>query len=242
MPISPFSTENYKWETQYKVIESSEIASSLKVKFSKKELEVLKPLRDMRFIGSAQYRKIFLKGDKGMINQLIRDKKVLEHPIIQIGKAESGGAARQTWYFYTLGLSSLKYFDMVDEVNYWMDYKTAEVLQRFAFFKLFSKFISNKPAIYCSGQPFVGTIEMAEPIDILVVKENTREIQQEWRFRKPNQQRRIIVLTENINWLKPIEELLVDFKVRVVLESELNSPLSELFYKWNEKSMEWVKA
>lgn len=246
--ISPFSIVDYQWQAKYQIIKSAELHYIPRLIYcSKEEIVALKALRDIGVIGSSQFRSLFFDGNKEKVKKMIREKKILEHEFEQrrpqdgtTGTDGSAASPKKTLHFYTLGLSAFGYFDNLEEVNYWYGYTEADILQRLAFFKLFSNFRHSNPVIYKGKQPFVGTIDMFEPIDVLVIKNNTREIQQEWRYKEPDPDRRMIILTENLNWLKPMNDLLAPCKARVALESDLGNPIQDIFYVWNEEKKDWI--
>lgn len=232
---SPFSIETYKWEIDYNVIPST--PRILRTEFSKQEVRALNAVKHLGIIGSAQFRNLFFPKNKAHIHHMLRQHKIIEHPI-----KRRDGNKMTTLQVYTLGYKSLEYFHILDYMNYWLEYNSSEVLQRLAFFKLYQRFVSKEPVVYRAPPPFTGMFDISgDPIDVLVVKNNTQEIQNEWRFIKPNPNKRMIVLTENLNWLKPINEFLIPCKVRVALESDLDVPIEQMFYHWDSEKNMWSK-
>ncbi|WP_436239960.1 hypothetical protein [Paenibacillus sp. LjRoot153] len=237
--FSPLSV-TYEWRYDPCILRTTDESS---FKFAKESVSLqpydkmaLTTLRNIGIMGTTQFVNLFYPGRIAKVKKLEKKGFLQKHRLLRDG-AEM--------HVYTLGISSFHLFDLWGMLNYWVAYRTIDVLRKMIFFKVCEKFIAegNKPNVYTGKLPCTGTIEMKSPLDVLIVKENTADIQSEWRYSPPDPNRHLVVVTENLNFLKPLQDILIKcIVVRVILEQELydrNLTLASLFYRWTGEG--WSK-
>ena len=73
-----------------------------------------------------------------------------------------------------------------------------------------------------------------------VVRDNLEELLLKLKWDGDLQYQRMIVVTENINHLKPLAPFLNQLSIRVVTDQDLlTAPFAEMFYQWD--GMGWIK-
>jgi hypothetical protein len=236
--FSPLSV-TYDWKYDPCVLRTTDESS---FKFARESLSLqphdksaLTTLRNIGIVGTTQFINLFYPG------RVSKVKKLEEKGFLQKHRLMRNGAEM---HVYTLGISSFHLFNLWGKLNYWAAYRSIDVLRKMVFFKVCEKFLAegNTINVYTSKVPVTGTIEIKLPLDVLVLKDNTADIQSEWRYNPPDPTRRLIVVTENLNFLKPLQDILIKCKVRVILEQELydrNLTFDSLFYMWTGE--EWSK-
>lgn len=238
MDKSPFSV-TYQWKFQPAILRSSE---EYKPWYNRESLSIqdydklaLTGLRNIGAIGTTQFVNLYYRNRVAKVKALESKGFLLKHKLLRNG-AEM--------HVYTLGPSAFHLFNLWSKLNYWAAYRSLDIVRRMVFFRICETFAAEQrlPAIYTSKVPLTGTLELNAPLDVLVLKENTADIQSEWRFAAPDRNRHMVVITESLNFLKPIEDILSVGKTRVALEHELfdrSNTLADLFYRWDGSC--WTK-
>ncbi len=198
---------------------------------SQKELLAIQALATVGVIGGQQLQRIF-SIDKKRLKSMTIEQKIVRHEI------KSGN---QIIPIYTLGMNGAVMAGIEDSyaLNYWVSYKTEDVLKRILYFQLYKHFDtgSSQSMAHPTPKPFVGAITLRDkPFYVYVVRGDTNDLNM---FLKWNEgfNERVIVLTESLRHLEPLKWVLSNLKVRIAVDADLMSEvehIQNLFYFMEE--------
>ena len=236
VPNSPFSNQ-HKWELEWRRIPSREISKQRSgIVFetnSRKERKALEAIASVGLIEGNQLHQIFgLK--KTQIRRMESFGLIMKHFIRKNG---------QNVPFYTIGLASAEKIVPEFVPNYWVEYRTDDVLNRFMFFRLFDLLKHQKANVGTAPKPFTGALELnGNLLYVYCTRGETKDLQMLLKW-KPFTERMIIV-TERIQHLKPLDLFLQDrkLKIRAITDEQLLMERPQFYtYQENEdKIFEWI--
>lgn len=195
---------------------------------SPREQKALQALGAVGVIGSSQLMRLFLNRDKNRRKRMVREKKLVRHEIRR---------NNQSIPIYTLGPNGAPIAKVSEyEDNYWVTYKVEDVLKRLLFFQLYAKF--PKARIVPAPSPFVGAISFKSNLFyVYVIRGDMQDLLVHLKWHPFTE--RMIILTESLNHLQPLNAFAPDLKVRVTTDQDLRGDLRNLFYFWDGN--DWVK-
>ena len=158
---------------------------------------------------------------------MVRHGKIMRHDIKQNNKLIP---------IFTLGPNGA---DMINLANYkqgyWLTYDVSDVLKRLLFFELFHKF--PKARLTPAPAPFVGAIQYRKnTFYVYVVRGDMNDLLMHLKWETSS--KRMIIITESINHLQPLNIYANDLHVRVTTDKDLGESFQKMFYKWDNG---WVK-
>lgn len=228
MKVSPFSLSN-DWTLGWKRIPSSYRPMRYYNINSMKERKALKALASVGLIGGKQLFNLFSIKRKEISNMLKTDKLV---------KHELNKSKEKIIPIYTLGINGAKAIKLdIYEENYWINFDITDVLKRLLFFQLYRRFSTHK--VYPAPNPFVSAIENNNNIIyVYVLKGDIGDLLRylKWELKSYH---RIIIVTESVDLLQPLDLYIKDLKLRVVLEKDLiNNEMNEvIFYQYQKGTL-----
>jgi len=234
--ISPFSNQ-HKWELKWRRIPSRELSKQQSGMVfdtnSRKERKALEAIASVGLIEGNQLQQIF-KLKKRQIRRMESFNLIMKHIIKKNG---------QDIPFYTLGPASAEKIVPGFMPNYWVEYWTEDVLNRFIFFRLYDLLKDQKAYVRTAPKPFTGALELnGNLLYVYCTRGDTKDLQMLLKW-KPFTDR-IIIVTEHIHHLKPLDIFLHDrkLKVRVITDEQLLRERPQFYtYKENEdKVFEWM--
>lgn len=196
---------------------------------SPKELNAIKALAAVGLISGKQMREIF-----GLDRKRLKTM-TLEHKLVRHEMKKDKNAVT----LYTLGANGAIMAGVEDSFknNYWVAYKTEDILKRILFFQLYKQFQKTmlRVSVLPTPKPFIGAIELrGKPFYVYVVRGDTNDLTM---FLKWNEQfnERVIVLTETLRHLEPLKWVLSNLPVRIALDCDLlqeqeTEHIQNLFY------------
>lgn len=192
------------------------------------EQKALQALGAVGAIGGSQLSRLFLKRDKNKLKRMIRQQKIIRHEIKK---------NRQSIPIYTLGPGGARMANVPNyEENYWVTYQTEDVLKRLLFFQLYDKF--PKAQIVPAPSPFVGAVSFKGNLFyVYVVRGDMQDMLTYLKWRTFNE--RMLIVTESLSHLQPLNAFAPDLKVRVTTDQDLRGGLENLFYRWADGY--WLK-
>lgn len=219
--ISPFSYSQHEWKLTWKRIPSNARYDKPVETQSKKEQKALEAIASVGVIGGAQLKRIF-NIDKQRLKRMVGRKLIVQHELMR---------GNTLIPIYTIGKHGANKVMPQYEGNYWVKFNTEEVLKRLAFFQLSDLF--EKTTILPSPDPFVGTLRMnGNEFYVYVTRGNTEDLMMFLKWKSFSG--RMIIITETLNYLKPVEAFLLGLKVRVLTDRELKEK-NLRFYHLQEK-------
>lgn len=194
---------------------------------SPKEEKVIKAFTSVGVIGGAQLSRLF-NMDKGRKKKMAREGKIIRHEMHK---------DKQIIPIFTLGPTGAEMILLEDyEHGYWVEYNVPEVLKRLLFIELYGKF--PKAKILPAPSPFAGAIQFKRNLFyVYVVRGDMQDLLMHLKW-KPFAERMLIV-TESLNHLQPLNVFAEDLKIRVTTDDDLKGDFRDLFYCWDEGR--WVK-
>ena len=227
MSLSPYSL-SHDWSIYWTRIPSNIKRSSYVNGESPKERKALEALAAVGLIGGAQLSRLFSL-DKKRLKRMVTEKKIVRHEIHR---------NKQVIPIYTLGINGAVVAGLNDcyESNYWVEYKTEDVLKRLLFFQLLQHFPESK--VLPTKEPFSGAIIINEkPIYIYVVRGDVNDLLMYLKWDGKNFNERLILITESLRYLQPLIVNLKKSKTRVITDINLNSRVDVIqsqFYFFDE--------
>ncbi|KAA9017679.1 hypothetical protein [Niallia endozanthoxylica] len=201
---------------------------------SRKERKALEAIASVGLIEGNQLQQIF-KLKKPQIRRMESFNLIMKHVIRKNG---------QDVPFYTLGPASAEKIVPGFVPNYWVEYRIEDVLNRFMFFRLFDLLKHQNANVGTAPKPFTGALELnGNLLYVYCTRGDTKDLQMLLKW-KPFTDRMIIV-TEKIQYLKPLDLFIQDGKlrrIRVITDEQLLSDRPQFYtYKENgDKVFEWV--
>ncbi len=234
--ISPFSLEQHSWEPNWTIVRSNAKYPNYRQIESERENNILQAVAAIGLIGRAQLSRIFFPdNNKRYVQQklknMVRTYKLIRH---EINKNNNSIPV------YTLGPASSEALGIEYDVNYWLKYETKDVLKRLVFFQFYSNLKNQLPVkLYPAPIPYSGTIEMNNKMYfVYVARGNINDILNAFKWNEPKE--RVIIITESLIHIQPLNAFVSEIKTRVVLDRDLKEPFEKMFYKWEEG--EWKNS
>jgi hypothetical protein len=226
--ISPFSYSQHEWNLTWKRIPSNAKYDRPVETQSKKEKKALEAIASVGVIGGVQLKRLF-NIDKQRLKRMVARKLIVQHELSR---------GNTVIPIYTIGKHGANKVMPQYEENYWVKFNIEEVLKSLAFFQLY--YLLEKASILPSPEPFIGTLRMNNnDFYVYVTRGNSEDLMMFLKWKSFSE--RIIIITETLNYLKPVEAFIQGLKVRVITDQELRDK-SLKFYRLKEKegSNEWV--
>ncbi|QUW20909.1 hypothetical protein JSQ81_13925 [Sporosarcina sp. Marseille-Q4063] len=195
---------------------------------SPKERKALEALAAVGVIGGAQITRLFSL-DKKRLKRMAAEKKIVRHEIHR---------NQQVVPIYTIGINGAVIAELNDcyESNYWVEYKTEDVLKRLLFFQLFQHFPESK--ILPTQEPFSGAIQIkGKPIYVYVVRGDVNDLLMYLKWKGKHFNERLIIVTESLRHLQLITEAPKTLRLRVSMDNDLINQygsLDGIFYFLDE--------
>lgn len=234
--VSPFSNQ-HKWELKWRRIPSREL-SKLRSGMvfdtnSRKERKSLEAIASVGLIEGNQLQQIF-KLKKPQIRRMESFNLIMRHFIRKNG---------QDIPFYTLGPTSAEKIVPGFVPNYWVEYQIEDVLNRFMFFRLCDLLKHQNANVATAPKPFTGALELnGNLLYVYCTRGDTKDLQMLLKW-KPFTERMIIV-TEHIQYLKPLDIFLQDqkLKIRAITDEQLirDYPQFYTFQENEDKVFNWI--
>ena len=220
MSLSPYSL-SHDWSLHWTRIPSNIKCSEYINGESLKDRIALEALAAVGVIGGMQLSRLFSL-DKKRLKRMVIEKKIVRHEIHR---------NKQVIPIFTLGINGAVVAGMNEcyESNYWVEYKTEDVLKRLLFFQLFQLFPTQ--------EPFSGAIQFqGKPIYVYVVRGDVNDLLMYLKWMGKNFNERLIIITESIRHLQPLKVNSENLKIRVAVDLDLLEDvedLQKLFYFLN---------
>lgn len=213
MSLSPYSL-SHAWSLHWKRVPSNIKRSDFVNGESRKERKALEALASVGVIGGVQLTRLFSL-DKKRLKRMAMEKKIVRHEIHR---------NKQVIPIYTLGINGAVVAGLNDcyESNCWVEYKTEDVLKRLLFFQLFQHFSESK--VLPTQEPFSGAIQFqGKPIYVYVVRGDVNDLLMYLKWSGKHFKERLIIITESIRHLKPLNVHAGTFKLRVAFDVDLHN-------------------
>jgi len=227
MTISPYSL-SHEWNLHWTRIPSNIKRSDYINGESPKERKALEALAAVGIIEGAQLFRLFSL-DKKRLKRMVAEKKIVRHEI---------NMNKQVIPIFTLGINGAVIAGLKDsyESNYWVEYKTEDVLKRLLFFQLFQHFPESK--VLPTQEPFSGAIQFqGRPIYVYVVRGDVNDLLMYLKWSGKHFNERLIIITESIRDLQPLIINVEKLRVRAALDQDLKGAIEDiqkLFYFLDE--------
>ena len=234
--ISPFSLEQHTWEPHWTILSSNAKYSNIRQIESEREEKILQAVAAIGLIGRAQLSRIFFPDiNKRYVQQklktMVRTYKLIRHEISKNNNSIP---------IYSLGPATAEALGIEYDVNYWLKYETKDVLKRVVFFQLYSSLLNQFDVqIYPAPLPYTGTLLMNNKMYfVYVARGNVNDILNTFKWNE--QKERVIIITESLNYIQPLNAFANEIRIRVVLDNDLKEPFDKMFYKW--ENGDWEKT
>lgn len=223
--ISPFSLEGHTWDLKWTIVPSNakyRIYENLK---SEKEIEILRSVSSIGLIGTSQLKRIYFPTQNKRVVQekivnMVKARKLIRHEIIR------DGDKNRAIYAYTLGPAAAPAIGIQYDENYWLRYKTEDVLKRIVFFQFLIGFSQTHPStVLPAPEPYTGIVHSGEHIYLVyVMRGNATELLFALKHNPPKERLFIIAERENeMNLISPF--ITKGMKVRLITDSDLKEPV-----------------
>lgn len=218
MSTSPFSL-SHEWRLHWIRIPSNIKRTDFVNGESPKERRALEALAAVGVIGGAQLFRLFSL-DKKRLKRMAVEKKIIRHEIKM---------NKQVIPIFTLGVNGAVVAGMKDsyESNYWVEYKTEDVLKRLLFFQLFQHFPES--SVLPTQEPFSGAIQFqGKSIYVYVVRGDVNDLLLYLKWGGKNFNERLIIVTESLRHLEPILAHAEKLKKRIIIDTDLCKGIEDL--------------
>lgn len=225
--ISPFSL-SHSWTLHWERLPSNLKRIQHFSSESNKEKQAIDAISKVGVIGGQQLQKLF-NIDKKRLKRMVAEQKIVRHEMRLDGKIIP---------IYTLGINGALIAGMEDayELNYWVQYKTEDVLKRILFFKLYERFHGSGAeekkavsAIFPTPNPFIGAIQFRQSLlYVYVVRGDINDFLMYMKWKGDGFNERVIVIAEEIRHLELLKHALLPLKARVTLDSDLLSEVEHV--------------
>lgn len=232
MYISPFSLKN-DWKINWSIIPSNNRPPTL-TQVNKTYIEIIRIVMSIGLIGGAQLSRFLDKTNPRTIRKI---KAVLCRKQLLVGHDIYLNKKRLT--LFTAGPNAAELVGVSRRENYWLRYDTEDVLKRLIFFELLSQFKAINPIVLPAPDPFTGALKLnGEVFNIYVTRGRIDDLLMHIKWEEKINGK-MIIITEHLNYLKPLEAFVHKLNLRVTTDKELlNSKLSSMFFSW--KDGEWI--
>lgn len=229
MSLSLYSL-SHDWSIHWTRIPSTIKRSDFVNGESPKERKALEALAAVGVIEGVQLFRLFSL-DKKRLKRMVIEKKIVRHEIHR---------NKQVIPIFTLGINGAVVAGLNNsyDSNYWVEYKTEDVLKRLLFFQLHQHFPESR--VLPTQEPFSGAIQFqGRPIYVYVLRGDVNDllIYLKWSGKHFNE--RLIIITESIRHLQPLKVTAETLKVRVAVDMDLrndNEDRKKLFYFLDESA------
>ncbi|WP_028987590.1 hypothetical protein [Thermicanus aegyptius] len=225
--ISPFSLEGHTWDLKWTILRSNVKYRTYETLESEREIEMLRAISSLGLIGTRQLRRIFFPTQNKRLVQMklknmVKSKKLIRHEIIRDGEEEKAIPV------YTLGPAAAPAIGIQYDENYWLRYKTEDVLKKLVFFQFYSYFNQTHPSkVLPAPDPYTGMVEANHVYFVYVVRGDITDILFTLKHNPPGE--RLIIIAESLIHLKPLQMFLGGgIKVRVITDMDLRDPVRNL--------------
>ncbi|MCZ2260645.1 hypothetical protein [Sporosarcina sp. G11-34] len=218
MPISPYSL-SHEWNLHWTRIPSNVRQSNYINGESPKERKALEALAAVGIIEGAQLIRLFSL-DKKRLKRMVTEKKIVRHELKRNIQAIP---------IFTLGINGAVIAGLSEcfEINYWVEYKTEDVLKRLLFFQLFQHLPNAR--ILPAQEPFSGLIQFqGKPIYVYVVRGDVNDLLMYLKWNGKHFNERLILITESIQHLEWPKVSAEKLKLRVALDMDLRDDTKDL--------------
>ncbi len=151
---------------------------------------------------------------------MVAEKKIVRHEIHR---------NKQVVPIYTIGINGAVIAGLNDsnESNYWVEFKTEDVLKRLLFFQLYQHFPESK--VIPTQEPFSGLIQFqGKPFYVYVVRGDVNDLLMYLKCNGKHFNERLIIITESIRHVQPLKVTAESLKVRVALDVDLRDDIEDL--------------
>ena len=222
MSLSPYSL-SHDWSLHWTRIPSNIKRSSYVNGESPKERKAIEALAAVGLIGGAQLSRLFSL-DKKRLKRMVIEKKIVRHEIHR---------NKQVIPIFTLGINGAVVAGLNEcyESNYWVEYKTEDVLKCLLFFQLFQHFPEATPLPIQAT--FIGAIQFqSKTFFVYVVRGEITDLLMYFKWSEKDFNERFIIITESLGHLQSLKALAQNRKVRIVIDRELcfTNNFHKLFY------------
>lgn len=227
MFVSPFST-HHDWKVGWK----RERGMPRDIDIPRTYYPVLYAVATIGCAGSVQLKNLFGLYNKKKLKSLAGSYLLLKHELFQGDKRIP---------VYTLGTNGVREFHLPH--NYWLNWQAEDVLKRLVFFKLYEVFLDYEPDIVPSPEPFVGALQIGHKLyHVFVARDDVYDLLLYMKWNQ-NPDQRIIIVTEKLEHLSPLNPFLNDVKIRVTTDEDLlnEESIDQMFYEWDAGDNVWVK-
>lgn len=186
---------------------------------SEKEQKAMLALASVGLIGGQQLQRMY-GIDKKRLRNMVREQKIIRHEMHLKGKIVP---------IYTLGINGACMAGMEEtyELNYWVAYRTEDVLKRIVFFQLWKYFddlAGGVASVGATPKPFIGSIQIGNNLFyVYVIRGDANELLTYLKWNKDIFNKRLIIAAESLRHMEPLKEALAKLKVRVVLDDDLTA-------------------
>lgn len=221
--ISPFSI-SHEWTLHWKCLPSNLKRLPFFNDKSEKEQKAVEAISKVGLIGGQQLLHLF-GINKKRLAKMVTEQKIVRHEM-RLGN--------QVMPIYTLGLNGAMMAGIEEayKMNYWLEYKTEDVLKRIVFFKLYEHFRKEGEGADDEGgqgydilptpKPFSGAIRFkGKPFYIYVLRGDANDLMMYMKWKGDAFNERLIVVTESLRYLEGLKPILQLLKVRVALDADL---------------------
>lgn len=198
-------------------------------------IDLVEDLAVVGVIGSVQCKRLYLRS-----NPAKKISKALELGIL---KKHEMLRNNQIIPLYTLGATGMRLagLDYEEEFNYWKKYSNEDVLKRLVFFQLYGQMKDiDKMRVLPSENPFLANIEIqGNDFSILILRGNESVVQNFFRYEETIPER-IVIVTEGLNHIAPIQDVLKPYadRIRLTTDERLKMPFEDMFYLYQDNK--WI--
>ncbi|MCZ2260824.1 hypothetical protein [Sporosarcina sp. G11-34] len=173
----------------------------------------------MAIIGGAQLFRLFSL-DKKRLKRMVAENKIVRHELKR---------NKQAIPIFTLGINGAVIARLKGsyESNYWVEYKTEDVLKRHLFIQFFQHFPESK--VLPTQEPFSGAIQFqGKRIYVYVVRGDVNDLLMYLKWNRKHFNKRLIIIAESIRHLQPLKVIVATLKLRVALDVDLRDDIKDL--------------
>lgn len=221
MKTSPFSV-SYEWTFKPALFPEG-ITPGFAPLRAATEADGLRSLGLIGCIGSVQMSRLF-QWKRHQVRRMLGEKKLIQHLLLK---------NKNTIPIYTIGPRAAQLLNLEWSNEFWRTWTLEQILSHLAFFQFCCAMRDKQKAfqIHAAPSPFIGRVEIGgESRNVLVIRGDTGHLHSMLRHSSYP----IIAITESIEAVTPINELLKDAKL--LLDTDLK--LGYRFYR--QIKGEWV--
>lgn len=227
MEISPYSL-SHDWSLYWTRVPSNVKRSPYINGESPKEMKALEALAALGVFEGRQLTRLYSL-DKKRLKRMVAERKLVRHEIHR---------NKQGIPIYTLGINGAVITGMEDyyESNYWVMFKTEEVLKCLLFAQLLRLFPNSR--VIPTPEPFNGAVEhRGKRIYVYVLRGDANDLTMYLKWKGSHFNERLIIVTESLTHLQSLLMSKGAVKIRSILDKDLIKSTDEFqkrFYYLNE--------